>query len=58
MIQGFFLRISRVDAAIEQLGAQVGDLARTGLVLGQDFDPSKLCQDQIQALNSSARAAY
>jgi hypothetical protein len=39
-----------VDAAIEQVGAQVGDLAQIALVLGQDFDPSKLRLDQIQAL--------
>jgi hypothetical protein len=42
----------------KQVGAQVGDLARIGLVLGQDFDPSKLRLDQIQALNRSAHAEY
>jgi hypothetical protein len=35
----------------------VGDLARIGLVPGQDFDPSKLSPEQLQALNEGARTA-
>jgi hypothetical protein len=37
--------------------AMVADLARVGLVPGQDFDPSKLSPDQLQALNDGAHAA-
>ncbi len=35
----------------------VRDLARIGIVPGQDFDASKLTADQLQALNEGARAA-
>ncbi len=35
----------------------VRDLARIGLVPGQDFDRSKLTAEQIEALNEGARAA-
>jgi hypothetical protein len=35
----------------------VGDLARIGIVPGEDFDASKLIADQRQALNEGARAA-
>jgi hypothetical protein len=35
----------------------VRDLARIGVVPGQDFDPSRLTADQLQALNEGARAA-
>jgi hypothetical protein len=37
--------------------AMVRDLARIGLVPGQDFDPSKLTADQLQALEEGVRAA-
>jgi hypothetical protein len=33
------------------------ELARIGLVPGQDFDPGKLAPEQLQALNEGARAA-
>jgi len=33
------------------------ELARIGLVPGQDFDPSKLSPEQLQALNEGVRAA-
>jgi hypothetical protein len=35
----------------------VRDLARLGIVPGQDFDASKLAADQLRALNEGARAA-
>jgi len=38
-------------------GAMVRDLARIGLVPGQDFDSSKLNAAQLQALDEGARAA-
>ncbi len=37
--------------------AMVRDLARIGIVPGQDFDASKLTADQLRALNEGARAA-
>jgi hypothetical protein len=37
--------------------AMVADLARIGIVPGQDFDPSKLTPEQLQAVNEGARAA-
>ena len=38
-------------------GPMLRDLARIGLVPGQDFDPSKLTSGQLEALNEGARAA-
>ncbi len=35
----------------------ISELARIGLVPGQEFDPSKLALEQLQALNEGARAA-
>jgi hypothetical protein len=35
----------------------VRDLARIGLVPGQDFDPSQLTPNQLQAINAGAQAA-
>lgn len=35
----------------------IAELARIGLVPGQDFDPSKLTSEKLQALNEGARAA-
>jgi hypothetical protein len=35
----------------------VGDLARIGIVPGEDFDASKLTSEQLQALNQGAHAA-
>jgi hypothetical protein len=35
----------------------IHDLARIGLVPGQDFDPSKLSPEQMQAINAGAAAA-
>jgi hypothetical protein len=37
--------------------AMVGDLAQIGLVPGQDFDPSKLSPELLQALTDGAHAA-
>jgi hypothetical protein len=38
-------------------GAMVRDLGRIGLLPGQDFDPSKLTSDQLQALDEVVRTA-
>ncbi len=37
--------------------AMVASLARIGMVPGQDFDPSKLTPEQLQAVNEGARVA-
>ena len=37
--------------------AMIADLARLGIVPGEDFDASKLSQEQQQAINQGAHAA-
>jgi hypothetical protein len=48
------LKIDPPHAADQQM---VNDLARIGVVPGEDFDPSKLTPEQRQAINDGARAA-
>lgn len=52
-----FAREMKTDPPHVADGPMVRDLANIGLVPGQEFDPSKLKPDQLQALNEGARAA-
>jgi len=52
-----FAQEMKTDAPHAADGPMVHDLARIGLVPGQDFDPGKLSAAQLQALNEGARAA-
>jgi hypothetical protein len=47
------LKIDPPHAADQQI---VSDLARIGVVPGEDFDPSKLTAEQLQAIDEGARA--
>jgi hypothetical protein len=48
------LKIDPPHAADQQM---VSDLARIGVVPGEDFDPSKLAPEQLKAIDDGARAA-
>ena len=51
MVQGFFLRICRVDAAIEQVGAQVRFLPP----YSPDFNPIELAFAMLKAFLRAMR---
>jgi transposase len=51
MVQGFFLRICRVDAAIEQVGAQVRFLPP----YSPDFNPIELAFAKLKAFLRATR---
>jgi hypothetical protein len=52
-----FCRAMKANPPHETDAAMVSDLARIGIVPGQDFDAAKLTPEQMQAVNEGARAA-